>query len=298
MKQIILVTGSHRSGTTWVGRVIASAKKIKYVHEPFNIGVGRKFSPFSYWFQYVSNSTPENAKLEVKQYLDWFCSTSLKVQFYYLTKIGQVGGLRTFLGNWKSKLLSKAILLKDPIAVMSIPWMSTTYNAKVVFMVRHPAAFVASLKVKHWTFDFNNFLEQEGLMKEQLNSYTKEIEKFVNEPQDIIQQGVLLWNIIHSQLLKYQEQDHPLWYFVKHEDVSRNPLCVFEALFDFLDLEFSTQVITNIEDTSKASETGYLHRDSKDNISSWKQRLTSEEIKTIKEGTQAVWPAFYNETDW
>ena len=32
----ILVTGSHRSGSTWVGKMIASHPRVAYVEEPFN----------------------------------------------------------------------------------------------------------------------------------------------------------------------------------------------------------------------------------------------------------------------
>ncbi len=37
-------------------------------------------------------------------------------------------------------------LLKDPIAVLSAPWLERTFGMQVVFSVRHPAAFAASLK--------------------------------------------------------------------------------------------------------------------------------------------------------
>ena len=35
----ILVTGSHRSGSTWTGRIISAAPHVGYIHEPFNIGI-------------------------------------------------------------------------------------------------------------------------------------------------------------------------------------------------------------------------------------------------------------------
>ena len=33
----ILVTGSHRSGTTWVGKMLAATGSVGYIHEPFNL---------------------------------------------------------------------------------------------------------------------------------------------------------------------------------------------------------------------------------------------------------------------
>src|SRR5262245_38121174 len=54
----ILVTGMHRSGSTWVGRMLAEAPDLFYIHEPFSVtdGPGRGVCnvKFKYWFTYVS----------------------------------------------------------------------------------------------------------------------------------------------------------------------------------------------------------------------------------------------------
>ena len=34
MAKCILVTGSIRSGTTWVGKIISQSKRVYYIHEP------------------------------------------------------------------------------------------------------------------------------------------------------------------------------------------------------------------------------------------------------------------------
>jgi hypothetical protein len=37
----ILISGSHRSGSTWTGKVISQSNSVRYVHEPFNIDIER-----------------------------------------------------------------------------------------------------------------------------------------------------------------------------------------------------------------------------------------------------------------
>src|SRR6056297_2610448 len=51
----ILVTGSHRSGTTWVGRTLAMNQSVGYVHEPFRPDFPRGISngAVDRWFYYV-----------------------------------------------------------------------------------------------------------------------------------------------------------------------------------------------------------------------------------------------------
>jgi hypothetical protein len=65
----ILVTGSHRSGTTWVGRMLAMAPRTMYIHEPFNIsiGLGVVAKPFSRWFQYICDENAHNYEEALRQ---------------------------------------------------------------------------------------------------------------------------------------------------------------------------------------------------------------------------------------
>src|SRR5262245_36354035 len=49
----ILVTGSQRSGSTWVGQMLASHPRVVYFWEPFNRMVPR--SPVKYWYHHVTD---------------------------------------------------------------------------------------------------------------------------------------------------------------------------------------------------------------------------------------------------
>ncbi|UCF28983.1 MAG: sulfotransferase family protein, partial [Chloroflexota bacterium] len=52
----ILVTGAHRSGTTWVGKMLAAGRETAYISEPLNVwhrpGVLRV--PTQYWYTYIN----------------------------------------------------------------------------------------------------------------------------------------------------------------------------------------------------------------------------------------------------
>ena len=52
----VLVTGAHRSGTTWVGRMIDLSPEVGYINEPFNPHhqPGICACRFPLWFQYVN----------------------------------------------------------------------------------------------------------------------------------------------------------------------------------------------------------------------------------------------------
>ena len=54
-KNPILLTGSHRSGSTWTGKMLAFSNEIAYIHEPFNLNhnPGIFKARFENWFPYI-----------------------------------------------------------------------------------------------------------------------------------------------------------------------------------------------------------------------------------------------------
>jgi hypothetical protein len=52
VKKPILVTGSHRSGTTWAGQMVAAAPHTAYIHKPLNpvVKFGAIAEPFKNTF--------------------------------------------------------------------------------------------------------------------------------------------------------------------------------------------------------------------------------------------------------
>ena len=64
--------------------------------------------------------------------------------------------LKQYFNFKRSKEAGLRPLLKDPIAIMSCEWLAETFNMDVIVVIRHPAAFVASLKVAGWEFAFVN----------------------------------------------------------------------------------------------------------------------------------------------
>lgn len=297
MKKPILITGSHRSGSTWTGYVLSKAQNVRYVHEPFNIGLSnRDHTPILHWFHYVRLNKPGNSD-RIKSYIESFYSpfnvTNIKRVFnkkYYSSPYN-------FLADLKGRLTDRTII-KDPIAIFSAIWFYKELQADVVILIRHPAAFVASLKVKNWKFDFNELIKQPELLNSFPQEYAIQIEKFSKTKTDILEQGILLWNLIHLRILEYKKEFQNEWYFVKHEDLSKDPNKEFKKLCSFLGLNTTEEMFEYIKETTQNQQQNEIQRDSKTNIHSWKNRLSKEEIEIIKNSTSSVWNFFYSESDW
>jgi hypothetical protein len=275
----ILVTGSHRSGTTWVGRMLATVSSVPYLHEPFHLSHDPAMcsARFDRWFTYVCAENQDPYRLPLAEMLG--------------------AARKRAQPKW---YLRRAVrpLIKDPIAVFSAPWLSSTFQTNNVVMIRHPAAFAGSLKAARWTHPFSHFLDQPLLMRDHLQPYAAQIESFAKQERDIVDQATLLWNIIHSMILHYRKT-HPSWIYVRHEDLSRDPVEGFRGIFKKLRLPFSETTRSSVIAHSFAQKpAGALMRDSAANVTTWKSRLTADEIVRVRTQVADVARHFYSEDEW
>ncbi|MFC2161878.1 sulfotransferase [Acidobacteriota bacterium] len=298
----ILVTGSHRSGSTWTGRMIDLSSDIAYIDEPFslNCGPGICKAEFEYWFLYICDENERFYLRNIDNCLRF--KYNLSEEFRVAKSLRDLLRiLRDYIRFEKYNILKKRPLVKDPIAVFSAEWLAKRYNMDVIVLIRHPAAFVSSLKKAKWTHPFDHFLQQPLLMQHHLFKYKSEIEKYSKTEKDIVDQAILLWNLIHHMILKYRE-NQPDWIFIKHEELSENPIEEFGKLYHKLGISFSMYIQSKIKDFCFAGPSkdnwNQLKRDSKSNIWTWKTRLTDEEIKRTKDKTNEIAREFYTEEDW
>jgi len=304
-KKPILVTGSHRSGTTWVGRMIAQSPSVGYIHEPFNLNhyPGICGAKFDYWFPYISKKNESNFYENIRKTINF--SYNLIGELKAIRSPKDLLHLVRDFNNFLFYRLSHVRpLIKDPIAVFSAEWLASKFNMDVIVLIRHPAAFANSLKRKNWTHPFSHFLEQPLLMKYHLHPFEAEIRKYAEKEHSVVDQAILLWRLIHHMIIKYKK-NHEDWIFLRHEDISRNPVDSFQILFERLNLKFSKHILVKIKKYSNSANPSEaiangdsLRRDSKSNIFNWKRSLTRSEIENIRFKVEDISRLFYSDEDW
>lgn len=300
----ILVTGMHRSGTTWVGKMLAADACTAYISEPLNVlhrpGVFR--AKIQYWYQYICKDNekeyfPAFQDLMEFDYHLWDEIRSLRSRKDFL-RMG-----RDFLIFYNGLMRGQRVLIKDPFAVFSTPWFAERLNCTVVITVRHPAAVASSLKRLTWSFDFRDLLNQPLLMRDHLEPYRDEMQSV--QPQDVIGQAALLWKLIYRRARAAAEQN-PNFIVVRHEDLSHNPLPGYRKLYSFLGLEFTPRVEKIVLNSSSSENPSELSRkktydvklDSRASIGKWKKRLSAAETARIREITGDVCLFYYSDAEW
>lgn len=301
--QRILITGSHRSGTTWLAKVISASSDVYYIAEPFNISFKHPNNPITKWFYYIP---AESDELPVYNYVKDHFDFSLRALMTDLKKIDSPSWAKGIAIREMHKIFRPYKLMKDPIAVMSADWLYRKFALKVVVSIRHPAAFASSLKVKGWKFDFRQFLTQRELIETHLAPYLPELQKMAEIEHPIVEQAALLWNIIYTRVEQYMNF-HKDWLYLRHEDVSAQPEEYCKKVLAHLGIPFCRNIERmllettsgkNNRNTIEESLRDSVYRDSRENIKSWKHRLTASEADFVRGYTQPVWCNFYDESDW
>jgi len=300
----ILVTGAHRTGTTWVGRMLAADVLTAYISEPLNVlhrpGILRARVP--HWYQYICNENESEYLPAFQQLLDF--------DYHLWDEIRSIRSFKDFLRMGRDfrifsngLLHGQRVLIKDPFAVFSAPWLAQRLNCKVVITVRHPAAFANSLKRLNWPFNFNDLLDQSWLMRDSLEPYRDEMQSMKSD--DIIGQAALLWKVVYRSVHSTRELN-PDFIVVRHKDLSRDPVSGYRSLYALLGLDYTPRVEKIILDSTSPDnpvelsqkKTHSVKLDSLASVDNWKKRLTEDEIKRVREITEEVSHLYYSDSEW
>ena len=273
LRHSILVTGSHRSGTTWAGRALALADGVRYVQEPFNRETNPEISGYRLRNMYA-HARDEDAETLRQRYLKFLNPNP-----------------------------NERLLLKDPIALFSAPWIQDEYGAQVVCLVRHPAGFVSSLIKWQWEFHFGYFTSQPVLMESFDPGIRAEIERYAIERQEPILQACLLWKVIYSWVHDLEPKKRK-WIMVRYEDLAKQPIPQFKRLYRKLKLSWTRDVEAEIlkmsgeDKPAESDDPGFKARNAKAMREVWMNRLSVEQIETIKKETDPIWQKYYSNRDW
>jgi len=286
--------------------MIALDPDITYVSEPLHLDHSRGVlsQPVENWYDYICDENGAQFKDAYKKTIQFKYQLWMAIrQVRNIKTAGKI--IRDSSVFFSSRLLKRRALLKDPFAVLSVPWFISALDSQVVIMVRHPIPFVSSLKRLGWSFDFNHLLNQPLLMRDHYEEFRSDMVHTKQNEQDIVGQGILLWRMIYTLVHQYQTQGVDIQ-LIRHEDISQRPLPIFEEIYQQLGISFSQQIEENIIMSTQTSNPNEIAQydehavrlNSLENLRNWKTRLTDLEIDRIVKGTRDVVKDFYELGEW
>ncbi|MBD3277021.1 MAG: hypothetical protein GF388_01865 [Candidatus Aegiribacteria sp.] len=308
----VLVTGGNRTGTSWVGRMLTLSKELFMVWEPFNHLVPvPSFMPQNPLQRHFHRILPEEEKA-MKRFIKGKLLLDIKRRQH--RPPGSLGAATKFLGILITgmKFLTGGCrpLFKDPTALLSAEWIAREYDAHVLMMVRHPAAYVASVKRLGWRAPVEDFTCQPDLL-DWLPGYLSE-ELLARESQRpepaegvfALEAAVLCWKVFHETIFRYSSEN-PGWIVVRHEDLATNYLEGFRRLYMDLGLEWGKHQAEMVEkhcsscnELVRGRVNHEFRQDSGKVVRAWMEDLNREELETVRNLASPVWEKYYTPASW
>ncbi|MGI5492615.1 sulfotransferase [Microtetraspora malaysiensis] len=297
----LLVTGLPRSGTSWAGKMLAASGRLVYVNEPLNPEhppgrcPGVLNASVTHRFQYICPDDEE----------PWLAAFSRTVALRYghLAELRRNRRPRDLARMAKygtafrlGRLLRRRALLDDPFALFSAAWFSRRLGCRVVIMVRDPVAFVGSWQRLGWTVYFHELLEQPLLVRD--HPCVEELRPLVGS-QDRIAKAAALWRV--ARRVTADLAADPGIRVVGYEALASAPLEGFRDLYAWCGLPWTPRAAHRVGAACTApaaapasgfawnglSRTAFRPMDSRAALSSYRGRLTPDEVSRIRELTSA-----------
>ncbi len=275
-----------------------------YLWEPFSPlhRPGICDAPFERWFTYVCDENQTTYEPGVRRMLAYDYRWSAELRAMRSPKdVGRAIRDANRFRHFRARRAQP--LLKDPIALFSSGWIADRLGADVIMLIRHPAAFVDSVVRRRLRHPFGDFADQPLLLRDLLHPFEDQISEFARTEQPLLDQGILLWNLIHHAIAEFRAR-RPQWLFLRLEDLGRDPTAGFGEVFAHLGIPIDPQVDARIRAHSDPSNPDQVtdmastKRNSQQAVIAWKRSLTEDEVTRIRSQVEPLASTFYGPEDW
>jgi hypothetical protein len=274
----ILVTGMYRTGTTWVGAMLAPAG-LWALHEPFNPNQGL-------WDEELAYARADRPHTGI----DALVGALVRGRHRSVLRLPTAGRWFTPL-----RLLPhepRRILVKDPSAALLAEYLVRRHGVRALVVLRHPAAVTASFLRLGWPTHrlVARLLEDQPLLEDWLGPHARMMEAATGRAD--ARSGAVLYAAVATALLGFERRNPGTISRLAFEDLCADPIARFRALFAELGLPYDARVADeHARLTSGAGRAERPHgvvRESVAVAGKWRSELPAAE----RDAVRAVWEAF------
>ena len=253
-RNTVLLSGTGRSGTTWVSHLINYNNEYRYIFEPFHQDKVDACSGFKYR-QYLR---PENES-------EYFINAA---------KVILSGNIRnSWTDRFNDKLISNKRLIKDIRAMHLLKWIYVNFpGIPIILIIRHPLAVAHSKMKLKWGTHLEEFLAQSELMEDFLNPFEKQIKN----AQTTFEKHIFLWCIENYVPLRQFNEGEILVVF--YEKMCARPLEEMDKVVTFLDKKLNNRILGRLGTASEVCRKDSAIYTRENLISSWVKYFSVDQI--------------------
>lgn len=255
-KNVILIHGTPRSGTSWLGQIIDSNPSVRYKFQPL----------FSNSFKDFIDSKSSKSRIKDFFHKVYYCEDD----FLDRTKEKENGYHEYFTHK---KAYPPHLALKHVRYHYLLPHILRSIdNVKILCIIRNPCGTLNS-----WRQSPKEFRAIDGKFIEQWR-YAQKRTEF--RPEEYF--GFHKWKEATKLFLTIQEWYPDKVYIIKYEDIALNTFNEVKKIYNFLNLRMESQTIEFLKKSKsfKNSNPYSVFKSNKD-IYDWKKELNTDIIDTI-----------------
>jgi hypothetical protein len=261
----VLLAGSPRSGTTWIGKVLSAPRAYAMITEPIvptrpdlrEAGIG--------WRTYIR---PNCDWVKGKRvFEDIFCGKNMP--------------LETFRdSSYADLLLSEALLIKCIRANRLLPWIIAHFRLKgTIYLIRHPCAVVSS-QLLHSSFPDNRRIPDydQHFVEENIPTLVPFLKRLNREEE----WRAVTWSLDQYVPLRYSKpRDYIL---LSYEELVMDDVRELRRVLSLLHLPMSDKSISQLKVPSReamAWSANHKRGSVEERVSGWKHCLDRAQIKRV-----------------
>ncbi len=245
MQPPVLILSLPRSGSSWAGATLGRARNAMYLREPLTQGLNHR-GLFETTVFDVNPNDPPSVYAE--------CAANAFAGFPAFPE-----RIARFREQWSLTTRSTRRLVIKEVNPLAIKWLVRSYEPRVLFLVRHPAAVAASYKRKGWRqLVTDNDWKRHG-------AYQGCAHRFALDSLE----GYDDYRIVH------------------YEALCANPLAEFSGLFHFCELTWDSYIEAFITGTTSSEDSirdRRVTRDSLAMIHAWREQVTRRQLRSLRSG--------------
>jgi hypothetical protein len=253
-KNTVLLSGSGRSGTTWLANIINNDNSFRYMFEPFHpelVSIVKHFNSRQYL-----RETDKNEE--------------------YLMPASRIfsGRVRNlWIDRYNKKSIPTKRLIKDIRVNLLLRWIKTNFpEIPIVFMLRHPFSVACSRIRLGWKAHLDDFNAQREFCEDFLIKFNEIVIRDKGE----FEKQILMWCIENYVPITSLKSDEI--YILFYENLFSNPEKEVRSLFNYLNLSVSDHLFDIIKKPSPMTKKNSPFITGEDPLLHWKTILTNKQI--------------------
>ena len=218
------ISGSGRSGTTWLSSLVAARRRTVLVFEPLH---PRRvpLPPLDPPIREVFHRPYLRPDADAPAWLDLVERLYRGELSNHWTRY-RVRPRRTWPGIWLRHIGAPTRVVKEIRGNLLCGWLSRSAGARVVHVVRHPCATLASQRNAGWGGELESFLSNDQLVADYLSDHVGYLRSLTDDDE----RRAARWAIENVVPLRQAVADDGIL-VIRYEDAVRAPWQVLERIF-------------------------------------------------------------------